>query len=131
MVRDGLTFFVPLVTLGLIAVVLAAFWPWVGIPALIIVLLAIAQQVAGFGGMLVAVPLAAVSRDLFKYIYSRLQERENELANERAIRLPRPPKPSIPENGATDQGPVEPAHTDGVEPAASDAAGVRPQTSTD
>lgn len=39
MVRDGLTFFVPLLTLGVIAVVLAAFWSWVGIPALIIVLL--------------------------------------------------------------------------------------------
>lgn len=40
MVRDGRTFFVPLVTLGLIALVLATFWTWVVIPALIITLLA-------------------------------------------------------------------------------------------
>jgi predicted PurR-regulated permease PerM len=86
-------------------------------PALIIVLLAIAQQVAGFGGMLIAVPLAAVSRDLFKYIYSRLQERENELANERSIRLPRPRPPVAPAatgNGAADGQPAETAQTDGT-----------------
>ncbi|MGH2599898.1 MAG: AI-2E family transporter, partial [Dehalococcoidia bacterium] len=60
-------------------------------PALIIVLLVIAQQVAGFTGMLVAVPLAAVTRDLFKYVYSRLQEREVEEAadRERVLHLPR------------------------------------------
>ncbi|MGD9892885.1 MAG: AI-2E family transporter [Dehalococcoidia bacterium] len=96
-------------------------------PALIIVLLAIAQQVAGFGGMLVAVPLAAVSRDLFKYIYSRLQERETELANERTIRLPRPVRPAIAENGATDRRSVEPAHADGAAPEQSDAAGAPTQ----
>lgn len=45
-------------------------------PAVIIVLLAVAQQIAGFAGMLVAVPLAAVTRDLFVYIYHRLQEQE-------------------------------------------------------
>jgi predicted PurR-regulated permease PerM len=100
-------------------------------PALIIVLLAIAQQVAGFGGMLVAVPLAAVSRDLFKYIYSRLQERETELANEPTIRLPRPVKQAIAENGATDQSPVEQAHTDGTAPSQSEATGARPQKSPD
>ena len=59
-------------------------------PALIIVLLAIAQQVAGFGGMLVVVPLAAVSRDVFKYVYRRLQEREAQLNDERVLRLTRP-----------------------------------------
>jgi predicted PurR-regulated permease PerM len=60
-------------------------------PAIIIVLLVVAQQVAGFLGMIVAVPLAAVSRDLYKYIYHRLQEREQELAHPRVLRLERPP----------------------------------------
>lgn len=58
-------------------------------PALIIVLLAIAQQVAGFGGMLIVVPLVAVSRDVFKYVYRRLQEREAEINDERVLRLTR------------------------------------------
>lgn len=58
-------------------------------PALIIVLLVIAQQIAGFFGMIVVVPLAALSRDLFKYIYRRLREREEELARPRVIRLDR------------------------------------------
>jgi predicted PurR-regulated permease PerM len=100
-------------------------------PALIIVLLAIAQQVAGFGGMLVAVPLAAVSRDLFKYIYLRLQQREEELANEHTIRLPRPVKPAIAENGAADQPPIEPVHADGAASSPSEATGVRSQDSAD
>jgi predicted PurR-regulated permease PerM len=62
-------------------------------PALIIVLLVVAQQVGGFMGMLVAVPLAAVSKDLFKYIYHRLREREEELAHPAVIRLKRPQAP--------------------------------------
>lgn len=40
MVRDGQAFFVPLVIIALIALVLAIFWPWVAIPAFIILLLA-------------------------------------------------------------------------------------------
>jgi phosphatidylserine decarboxylase len=40
MVRDGHAFFVPLVTLGLIAIVLATFWSWVIIPGIVIILLA-------------------------------------------------------------------------------------------
>jgi predicted PurR-regulated permease PerM len=63
-------------------------------PALIIVLLAIAQQIAGFGGMLIVVPLAAVARDIFKYIYRRLQEREAMEEDERVLRLKRPGRPS-------------------------------------
>jgi predicted PurR-regulated permease PerM len=66
-------------------------------PAIIIVLLVVAQQVAGFLGMIVAVPLAAVSRDLYKYVYRRLQEREQEIAHPRVLRLERaqpvPPAP--------------------------------------
>ena len=58
-------------------------------PALIIVLLAVAQQLAGFFGMIVVVPLAAVARDLFKYVYGRLREREEELAHPRVIRVDR------------------------------------------
>ncbi len=45
-------------------------------PAVIIVLLVVAQQLAGFFGMLIVVPLAGVSRDLFVYIYRRLREEE-------------------------------------------------------
>jgi predicted PurR-regulated permease PerM len=48
-------------------------------PALIIVLLVIAQQLAGFFGMLIVVPLAALCRDLFVYIHGRLKEQEAEL----------------------------------------------------
>jgi predicted PurR-regulated permease PerM len=59
-------------------------------PALIIVLLVVAQQVAGFLGMVVAVPLAAVSKDLFKYVYSRLQERERELVQRGTALSPGP-----------------------------------------
>lgn len=58
-------------------------------PALIIVLLVVAQQLAGFFGMIIVVPLAAVARDLFKYIYRRLREREEELAHPRIIRVDR------------------------------------------
>jgi len=99
-------------------------------PALIIVLLAIAQQVAGFGGMLIAVPLAAVSRDLFKYIYSRLQEREAELANERTIRLPRPRRGIVPppaENGAMEAEPATLSHSDGTAAGEDEPARPRPE----
>jgi predicted PurR-regulated permease PerM len=41
-------------------------------PAIILVLLVIAGHLAGFWGLLVAVPLAAVVRDIFVYIYRRL-----------------------------------------------------------
>jgi hypothetical protein len=41
-------------------------------PAVIIVLLVVANQLLGVWGMLVAVPLAAVARDTFVYIYRRL-----------------------------------------------------------
>ena len=58
-------------------------------PALIIVLLVIAQQVAGFGGMIVAVPVVAVTRDVFKYVYRRLQEREAQENDARVLRVPR------------------------------------------
>src|SRR5215216_1545024 len=58
-------------------------------PAVIIVLLAVAQQLVGFGGLLVAVPLAAVARDIFKYVYRRLQECEAVEEDERVLRLPR------------------------------------------
>lgn len=58
-------------------------------PALIIVLLAIAQQLAGFGGMLVVVPLAAVCRDVFKHVYLRLKEREAIEEDQRVLRVRR------------------------------------------
>lgn len=58
-------------------------------PALIIMLLVIAQQLAGFFGMLVAVPLAAVVKELYSYTYRRLREREEELAHPPVVRLDR------------------------------------------
>ena len=41
-------------------------------PALVMVVLVIGNEVAGFWGMLVAVPVTAVIRDIFKYLYLRL-----------------------------------------------------------
>lgn len=43
-------------------------------PAIILVLLVIAGHIAGFWGLLVAVPLAAVARDCFLHIYHRLSD---------------------------------------------------------
>ena len=45
-------------------------------PAFIMVLLVLASEVAGLWGMLLAVPLAAVSRDVFLYLYHRFEEEE-------------------------------------------------------
>lgn len=80
-------------------------------PAIIIVLLVVAQQVAGFVGMIVAVPLAAVSRDLYRYIYRRLQEREEELAHPRVLRLERP-QPLAPAPPARTEPPAERASSE-------------------
>jgi predicted PurR-regulated permease PerM len=74
-------------------------------PAVIIVLLAVAQQLAGFVGMLVAVPLAAVARDLFVYIYRRLQEQE-ELLRRRTVAGELPPAVLTPPEEPTE--PVAP-----------------------
>jgi predicted PurR-regulated permease PerM len=41
-------------------------------PALVMVVLVVGNELAGFWGMLVAVPVAAVIRDVFKYLYLRL-----------------------------------------------------------
>jgi predicted PurR-regulated permease PerM len=43
-------------------------------PAAIMVVLVIGNEVAGLGGMLVAVPLTAVARDVFQYLYARWQD---------------------------------------------------------
>ena len=43
-------------------------------PALIMVVLVVGNEAAGLLGMLVAVPLAAIVRDLFRYLYLRFQE---------------------------------------------------------
>lgn len=41
-------------------------------PALVMVVLVIGNQLAGFWGMLVAVPITAIIRDVFKYLYLRM-----------------------------------------------------------
>lgn len=41
-------------------------------PALVMVVLVVGNELAGFWGMLVAVPVAAIIRDVFKYLYLRL-----------------------------------------------------------
>lgn len=43
-------------------------------PAVIMVVLVLGSQIAGFWGLLLAVPLTAVARDIFKYLYLRLQD---------------------------------------------------------
>ncbi|MGD8626833.1 MAG: AI-2E family transporter [Anaerolineae bacterium] len=43
-------------------------------PALVMVVLVIGNELAGFLGMLIAVPIAAAIRDLFKYFYLRFQD---------------------------------------------------------
>lgn len=57
-------------------------------PAVILVLMVVAGHMAGFLGLIIVVPLAAVLRNLFVYIYNRLKEIEAE----RAGKLP-PPEP--------------------------------------
>jgi predicted PurR-regulated permease PerM len=49
-------------------------------PAIILVLLVVAGHIAGFWGLLVAVPLAAVARDIFLHVYHRLGEQEPPVA---------------------------------------------------
>lgn len=58
-------------------------------PAVIMVVLVVGNQVAGLWGMLLAVPLTAIIRDLFKYFYLRLQDE------------PLPPKEALDELGCT------------------------------
>ncbi len=43
-------------------------------PAIIMVVLVIGNEVAGLWGMLLAVPLTAILRDVFKYLYLRFQD---------------------------------------------------------
>lgn len=59
-------------------------------PALIMVVLVIGYQVAGLWGMILAVPLAAIIRDFFKYLYLRLQD-EPLSPKEAMLRLGRTP----------------------------------------
>ena len=41
-------------------------------PAVVMVVLVIGNELGGFVGMIVAVPIAAIIRDIFKYAYLRL-----------------------------------------------------------
>ena len=43
-------------------------------PALVMVVLVVGNELAGFFGMLVAVPVTALIRDIFKYLYLRFQD---------------------------------------------------------
>jgi len=45
-------------------------------PALVMVVLVVGNEALGLWGMLVAVPLAAVIRDVFKYLYLRFSDKE-------------------------------------------------------
>jgi predicted PurR-regulated permease PerM len=46
-------------------------------PALIILLLVVGGASFGFVGIVVIVPLAAIARNVFRYVYNRLEEEEN------------------------------------------------------
>jgi predicted PurR-regulated permease PerM len=52
-------------------------------PAMVMVVLVVGNELAGFWGMLVAVPVTAVIRDVFKYLYLRLLD--DPLAPEEAM----------------------------------------------
>jgi predicted PurR-regulated permease PerM len=43
-------------------------------PAVIMVVLVLGNQIAGFWGLVLAVPVTAIIRDVFKYLYLRLQD---------------------------------------------------------
>ncbi|MCC7352221.1 MAG: AI-2E family transporter, partial [Anaerolineae bacterium] len=43
-------------------------------PALIMVVLVLGSEMAGLVGLILAVPLTAILRDLFKYLYLRFQD---------------------------------------------------------
>jgi predicted PurR-regulated permease PerM len=43
-------------------------------PAIIMVVLVLGNQIAGFWGLVLAVPLTAIVRDVFKYLYLRFQD---------------------------------------------------------
>ncbi|MCX6028776.1 MAG: AI-2E family transporter [Chloroflexi bacterium] len=57
-------------------------------PAVIMVVLVVGNEVAGLWGMILVVPLAAIIRDLFKYLYLRFQD-EPVTPREAMIRLGR------------------------------------------
>ncbi len=59
-------------------------------PALIMVVLVVGYQVAGLWGMILAVPLAAIVRDVFKYLYLRFQDQPLS-PREAMVRLGRTP----------------------------------------
>jgi predicted PurR-regulated permease PerM len=62
-------------------------------PALIMVALVVGNEAVGLWGMLLAVPLAAVIRDVFKYLYLRFSDEE--IAPEEAMARVRTEKMSI------------------------------------
>jgi predicted PurR-regulated permease PerM len=43
-------------------------------PAVIMVVLVLGNQIAGFWGLVLAVPVTAIIRDVFKYLYLRFQD---------------------------------------------------------
>ena len=59
-------------------------------PALIMVVLVIGGQVAGLWGMILAVPVTAIIRDVFKYLYLRLRD-EPVSSKEAMVQLGRTP----------------------------------------
>jgi predicted PurR-regulated permease PerM len=59
-------------------------------PALIMVALVVGNELAGLWGMLVAVPLTAIVRDVFRYLYLRFQELP--VPSDEALSQVRPPR---------------------------------------
>ena len=43
-------------------------------PAMVMVVLVVGNEMAGFWGMIIAVPVTAIVRDVFKYLYLRFQD---------------------------------------------------------
>jgi predicted PurR-regulated permease PerM len=71
-------------------------------PAIVLVLIVVAGHLAGFWGLLFAVPLAAVLRDSFVYIYKRLGDETRPTPQDQASALPEAVArhdPDLPEPG--------------------------------
>ena len=76
-------------------------------PVLIMVILVIASEVAGLWGVILAVPVAAVSRDVFKYFYEEWSEESAGIEGQLADEVSTESAAALPEGVSSDEGAQE------------------------